>query len=442
MDSKKIKTRFPPSPTGVLHIGSVRTALFNYLFAKQNGGEFVLRIEDTDTERSKKEFEEDIKNGLAWLGMEWDEFYRQSERVSIYRKYIEKLIEEGKAYESKEEKGERDSVIRLKNPGKEVVFEDIIRGEIKFDTTELGDFVIAKDTEKALYHLAVVIDDFEMDITHVIRGEDHISNTPRQILIQEALGFPVPQYAHMPLILGEDKSKLSKRHGATSVNEYREMGYLPEAVINFVAFLGWNPGTEKEIYTIDELLKDFSLEKIQKSGAVFNIKKLNWINTEHLTQKTTEELGEITSDYMPSKDIDMSLWNKIIKLFVDDKRIEKLSDIEKMLEVGELDYFFNQPKIEASKLNWKNEKDINNTKENLETLVKLLDEMGESDFASENIKNKIWDYTEDRGRGNVLWPFRVALTGLDKSPDPFSISEILGKQKTIERLKNAIDQIK
>jgi len=211
----QIVTRIAPSPTGVLHVGTARTALFNYLYAKQNNGKFIVRIEDTDKERSTKEFEKDILDSLEWLGLDHDEFYRQSERGEIYRKYIEKLTEEGKAYISKEEakeEGQRSEVIRFKNPNKEIIFEDLVRGEISFDTTELGDFIIAKSVDEPLYHLAVVVDDHEMGVTHIFRGEDGISNTPRQILIQDAIGAQRPKYAHLPLILGPDKSKLSKRY--------------------------------------------------------------------------------------------------------------------------------------------------------------------------------------------------------------------------------------
>ncbi|MDO8590761.1 MAG: glutamate--tRNA ligase family protein, partial [bacterium] len=241
--NKKVVTRFPPSPTGFLHIGGARTALFNYLFAKKNHGGILLRLEDTDVTRYKKEFEDSIVQGLEWLGITFDNSkpFKQSERVQLYRLHLKTLVKSGAAYLSKETEGERSEVIRFKNPNKKITFHDLVRGEVSFNTSDLGDFVIAKSLEEPLYHLAVVIDDMEMGITHVIRGEDHISNTPRQILIQEALGFKRPEYAHIPLILASDKSKLSKRHGATSVENYREMGYLPEAIVNYLALLGWNP---------------------------------------------------------------------------------------------------------------------------------------------------------------------------------------------------------
>jgi len=469
--SKQIRVRFAPSPTGVLHIGSVRTALFNYLFAKQNNGKFILRIEDTDKERSKKEYEEDILAGLKWLGMEGDEFYRQSDRGEVFKKHIQKLIADGKAYVSdettnesknsevatdqeiqknenevnfinpKKKEGEkRSSVIRFKNPNTVVTFNDVVRGEIKFDTTELGDFVIAKDEDTPLYHLTVVVDDFEMGITHIIRGEDGISNTPRQILIQEALGAPRPVYCHIPLILAPDKSKLSKRHGAVAVTEYKKLGYLSEAIINFIAFIGWNPGTEKEIYSIDELIQDFSLEKIKKGGAVFNVEKLDSVNKEYLKKLSTDELAEMLIEYLPEElkqkaELDKSLWQKIVE--IEGERLNRLSDIQNI----ELNYFFNQSEYDAEKLMWRQEKDLVNTKEYLEKIIELLNLLDEKDFTSHNIKEKVWAYAEEKGRGNVLWPFRMALSGQDKSPDPLILAEILGKKETTKRLKVAVEKI-
>jgi glutamyl-tRNA synthetase len=275
--SEKVVVRMAPSPTGNFHVGGARTALYNFLFARKNDGKFILRIEDTDKERSKKEFEDDIFESLKWLGLEHDESYRQSERGEVYKSYIERMLKDNSAYESP------DKVIRFKNPNKKIRFNDLIRGEIEFDTTELQDFVIAKNVNKPLYHLAVVVDDFESGITHVIRGEDHISNTPRQILIQEAIKAPRPIYAHLPLILAPDRSKLSKRkHGeSVSLDYYRDKGYSPAAIINYLALLGWNPGTEQEIFTLEELIKVFDLSRVHKGGAIFDEKKLAWVNRKH-----------------------------------------------------------------------------------------------------------------------------------------------------------------
>src|SRR3989344_1804142 len=279
-----VVTRFPPSPTGYFHIGSARTALFNYLFAKHNGGKMVMRFEDTDRERSKKEFEKDILEGILWLGLEHDgDVLRQSERTDIYRERLATLIKSGHAYEAEESTTEAGKkVIRFKNPNVRVTFTDLIRGQVSFETAELEDFIIARTMNEPLYNFAVVVDDYDMGITHVIRGEDHISNTQRQILMLEALGCERPVYAHLPLILAPDKSKLSKRHGAVSVNEYRAEGYLPEALVNYLALLGWNPGGQQELFSLQELVRKFDIAQDHKAGAVFDMEKLRWFNREYL----------------------------------------------------------------------------------------------------------------------------------------------------------------
>ena len=284
--NKKIITRFPPSPTGPIHIGNVRTALYNYIFAKQNNGEFIVRIEDTDRARSKKEYEDRILESLEWLGLKRDRdnvLWRQTERTGVYKKYLGKIIADDKAYISQETEGENKEVVRFKNPNKVVTFIDLIRRDISFDTTELGDFIIARNINEPVYHLAVVVDDHESGITHIIRGEDHISNTPRQILIQEAIGASRPIYAHLPLILAPDRSKLSKRkHGeSVSLDYWREKGISAPAILNYLALLGWNPGTEQEIFTLEELIKVFDLSRVHKGGAIFDEKKLAWINRKH-----------------------------------------------------------------------------------------------------------------------------------------------------------------
>ncbi len=435
MSRNQIITRFAPSPTGVLHIGGARTALFNYLFSRQNNGKFILRIEDTDKERSKKVFEDDIINGLKWLGLDWDEFYKQSERIEIYKKYIKKLLEENKAYISEEKDGASKTVIRFRNPCKKISFTDEIRGEVEFDTTELGDFVIAKDEETPLYHFAVVADDFEMKITHVIRGEDHISNTPRQILIQEAINAPRPAYAHIPLILGSDRSKLSKRHGAESLNKYKELGYLAEALVNFLALLGWNPGDEREIFSLNDLVKEFSLKKVQRSGAIFNIVKLNWLNSQYIKKMDTDKLIKLCMPFFKSEIRNPKSETRLIKILeIQKERMDTLAG------VGEgIDYFFQQPEYKKEMLVWK-DSDLNKTKKHLEKISEILCDI-KGDFSKEITKDVIWPYAEENGKGSVLWPFRVALTGLEKSPDPFIIADILGKEEAIKRLKYAIEKI-
>lgn len=429
---RQIITRFAPSPTGLFHIGSARTALFNYLYARKHSGKFILRIEDTDKTRSEKQYEEDIINGLKWLGLEWDEFHRQSERTEVYKKYLQKLLDEKKAYLD-------GNAVRFKNPNKKVVFNDLIRGEISTQTDDVGDFVIAKDLDTPLFHFTVVVDDYEMVVTDIIRGEDHIPNTPRHILLQEALGFVIPNYAHLPLILGADRSKLSKRHGAVSLNEYKKEGYLPEAIINFIAFIGWNPGGEREIFSLPELVKEFSLERIQKSAGIFNVERLDWYNKEYIKKTDSKKIAETLLEYLPENwkknaTENFSYWLKIAEL--EKGRIAKLSDIKE--GIG---YFFQTPVYEKELLLWKKENDFNKTKQYLKEIVKLLSGLSESEFNSDKIKETIWNYAEKEGRGNVLWPMRVALTGLEKSPDPFAVAGVLGQEKTIQRLNYAIENI-
>lgn len=443
--------RIAPSPTGNLHIGTARTALFNFLFAKKYGGEFIVRIEDTDTERSKKEFENNILEGLKWLCLKEDQFFRQSDRTQIYKKYLSEMIKNGTVYVSKEkeEDGKRGEVIRFKNPNKKIKFTDLIRGEVEFDTTELKDFVVAKSEEEPLYHLAVVIDDHEMKITHVIRGEDHISNTPRQILIQEAIGAHRPEYAHIPLILAPDRTKLSKRHGATSISEYKEKGFLPEAINNYLALLGWNPGSDKEIFSLEELIETFDIERVQKGGAIFDEEKLKWINKEHIRKIDPEKLKKEILDRLT-----LSLQEKMKGIVLDEKILEKIvpivlerintwKDIVSLVENGDFDYFFEKPEIEnREKILWKDEKDMDKTARLIDEVVDVLSSMEESGFIYNTIKENIWQIAEREGRGTVLWPMRFSLSGREKSPDPFLLAEILGKQETIIRLKNSSSKLK
>lgn len=431
MSERKIITRMAPSPTGKFHVGSARTALFSYLFAKKHGGEFILRIEDTDKERSKPEFEENIIDSFSWLGLKYDHFYRQSERTEIYKEHIQKLLDSGNAYISKEEatEGKRGEVIRFKNPNIKIKFNDIILGEIEVDTTDLGDFVIAKDVDTPLYHLTVVVDDGLMEVSHIIRAQEHIANTPRQILILEALGFTRPLYAHIPLVLAPDKTKLSKRHGATALLDFKDMGYFKEAVINFLAFIGWNPGTEKELFTMEELIREFSLEKVQKGGGVFNIEKLDWFNKQYLLGKSKEEiiLGIKHFAEVPEDILDRA-WPTLIE------RIHKFSDLKN----ENLTFYNSLPSYETRDLIWKNS-DEYQTKNYLKDLISILEK---ANFESmESVKSSVFDYAEEKGRGDVLWPMRFALSGLSKSPDPFTLAYIFGKVETIKRLEIAYKKI-
>lgn len=444
MNIPNVITRFAPSPTGVLHIGSARTALYSWIYAKQNNGKFILRIEDTDTERSKKEFEENIVDGLNWLGLTHDEFYRQSDRGLIYKKHLIDLVAKGFVYVSTEEPselGKRSEVIRFKNPNRVITFHDEVRGNISFDTTELGDFVIAKDFETPLYHFAVVVDDFEMGVTHIIRGDDGISNTPRQILIQEALGAPRPIYTHLPMILAPDKTKLSKRHGALAVTEYRDQGYLPEAILNFVALMGWNPGNDQEIISIDEMIKLFSLEKVQKGGAVFNVDKLKWLNKQYMRLLPTEKAGEKVITRFPAQlqakaRSNASVFSKIVPIIID--HISTFSEVGDLAEAGEYDYFFDDPKYDPMKLLWKDENEKGKAIQKLEKTYSILRDIDNTFFTPETVKTALWDYATEVGRGSVLWPVRYALSGREKSPDPFVLAGILGKETTCRRVSTAL----
>jgi nondiscriminating glutamyl-tRNA synthetase len=496
-EEKRIRTRFAPSPTGHLHIGTVRTALFAFLFARKNKGTFILRIEDTDKERSEKIWENELLEGLDWLKISFDEGpdvgpyapYRQSERTEIYKKYLEKMLKEGSAYycfcpkeEVESEKqylmsiGEapvyqgkcrdlspetvekylkegRPSVIRFRSPSNQkVFFNDLIRGRIEVDSSTLGDFVLAKDLNTALFNLTCAIDDVEMEITHVIRGEDHIPNTPKQILIIRALGFKEPEYAHLSLILGPDKKKLSKRTGKTSLIDYKEDGYLPEAIINFIAFLGWNPGTEEEIYSMEKLIADFSIEKIQKSAAIFNIEKLDWMNGFYIRKKPLYELSQMCVPHLIKAGLikEISLEKYLIietgeEIHVEDiekmvnlyhERLKKLSETVELIDL----FFKKELNYEKELLKWKemsNEELSDSLKKSFD-IVSII-----KDFNKENIEKGLMEEANKiANRGNLLWPLRVALTGKKNSAGPMEIASVLGKEKTLKRIEEAINKLK
>ena len=474
-----VRVRIPPSPTGFLHFGTARMALFNWLFARQNNGKIIFRPEDTDRERSKPEFEQDIIEGLRWLGLDWDEGpdiggpyapYRQSERIGIYETYLKKLLEEDKAYYcfcSKEEleadknamisqglapkysgkcrnldikqsekriKNGESAVIRLKIPETVIDFNDIIRGRISFDMSLIGDFVIAKNLKVPLYALAGVVDDYEMKITHVIRGEDIISSTPRQIAIQKALGFNEVKYAHLPLILAPDRSKLSKRYLETSLNDYRKKGYLADAVLNFIALLGWHPLNDKEIMSRHELAVEFDLKRVQKSGAIFNLEKLEWINSQHIKLLSTEKLIEELNNFIPED------WLK------DKKFLIKVVDVEKdrMKNLVEFkdsaDIFFNLPQYDGALLVWKNSSS-EIAKTNLMKLLEKLKKMTETKFNKLELEQELIPIAEKLGKGEALWPLRVALSGKAASPGPFEIMDVLGKNESISRIESALTKL-
>ena len=447
MEEKKIRARFAPSPTGWLHLGGARTALFSFLFARQHGGKFILRVEDTDKERNKPEYEKDILENLEWSGIKYDEFFRQSDRLEIYKKCLRQLLDSGAAYVSKEEGGEgkRDEVIRFKNPGQKIIFNDLIKGEIIFDTKELGDFVIAKSLDEPIFHFANVVDDKEMGITHIIRGEDHISNTPRQILIWRALGGDdQPFYAHIPLILAPDRAKLSKRkHGeSVSINFYKNQGYLPEALVNYLALLGWNPGNEREIFSMTELIKNFDLTKVQQSGAIFNTEKLEWVNREHLKRMNKELRIMNYGRELEKAQIEnykKEILEKIEPILTE--RISKFGDIKMMAERGELAYFFQIPEYPKELLLWKKDKDLQRTRGRLQEVRKRLNLFEDSRFNLKELSENLLVLAEKEGKGEVLWPLRVALSGLEKSPDPFILLEIFGKEESLARIDKAIKML-
>jgi len=460
---KKVVTRFAPSPTGYFHAGSYRTALFSCLFARQNGGKFILRIEDTDKERSKKEYEENILDSLTWLGLKYDEFYRQSDRTEIYAEYIQKLIDSGHAYisdesennkrleagknsgENKTREGStplRSSVIRFKNPNKIVAFEDMIRGHVEFDTTELGDFVIAKSIDEPVFHLVVVIDDMDMGITHIIRGEDHVSNTPRQNLIYEALGATPPIYAHIPLLLSKDRSKLSKRGGAIPVSEYKSKGYLPQAVVNYLALLGWHPSDNKELFTFDELIQHFNLNKVQRGGAIFDETKLSWFNKQYIQRLSDTEFIQHSAAFLPewmSSESDIA--KRVIPILRD--KISSFGEITTLFSsTDDLAFIRGITEYDAKALIWKKETDILNTVTNLNKVLEIFNLVPEENFNVETIKSSLDKLCLEIGKGNILWPLRMALTGQDKSPDPYVSSYILGKEESSKRIKHAISKFK
>ncbi len=441
LNDNKIIVRFPPSPTGKLHIGNIRSFLFNYLYARKHNGDIVMRFEDTDTERSKKEYENFALQTLKDLGLDFDRGpFRQSERTEFYLDAIETLIRDDMAYEAEERQdGSGEKVVRFRNPNKKITFKDTVRGEITIDTTSFGDFVIARSKTSPLYHLTVVVDDIDMGVTDVIRGEDHITSTPRQILLIEALGGIVPRYTHLPLIIGEDKKKLGKRHGAVTWEEFKNQGYLPEAVINYLALLGWNPGEgdEREIFSKEELIKEFSLEKVNNSPATFSYTKLNDINKTWMLKldfdKYKEKVLEFATSELKERFVNnQEAFDKIVK-FVLQEKLSKFSEINFMEENGDFNYYFNHPDVDDEMVSFRDDS-IGKTTELLKGSIKILEKIKPDDWNPEYIKKEISDYAKENGTGSVLHPIRTILTGAKSSPDPFVVMSILGKEEALHRL--------
>jgi glutamyl-tRNA synthetase len=476
-----IRVRFAPSPTGYLHIGNARTALYNYLFARKSGGSFILRIEDTDAERSAKEYETALLEDLRWFGLEWDEGpdvggdfgpYRQMDRLDTYKQLAERLLREGKAYRcycTKEEIEARNKqagknvsagydnrcrdltedevaryeaegrrpVLRFKVQDKTVKVDDLIRGGVVFEGEHIPDFVIMKSDGLPTFHFAVVVDDYLMKITHVIRGEDHLSNTPKHIMLFEALGAPIPQFAHMSMTLGPDKTRLSKRHGATSVRAYREEGYLPEAFFNYISLLGWGTTESQDIFSKEELIQAFSIERCQKSSAVFDPNKLLWMNGHYIRQTTPKRILELSIPFLEKSGIvkdklagdDFAYLEKAVAL--EQEKIKLLKDVP--YHVG---FFVREPEYEEKAVSKYLTQD---GKKVLSEVLAVLE--GSKDWTVVSLEETIRRFCEGKGYkvGDVFHPVRVAVSGKTKGPGLFEMLEHLGREKVIERIKKIIN---
>ena len=441
-----MRTRIAPSPTGLLHMGTARAALFNELYARKHGGEFIVRIEDTDRERSKMEFENDILQGLKWLGLEWDEGpdvggdmgpYRQSERTGSYQAALEKLLGLDLAYK---EPGEE--VIKFRVNESEVTFTDLIRGEVSISSDSWGrDFIIARSLKDPLYHIAVVVDDANMEISHVIRGEDHLTNTARHILLQKALGFEQPEYAHLPLLLDNERRKLSKRAGDVSLLSYKDKSFLPEAMINYLALLGWNPGGDKELFTHEQLIAAFDLKEVQKGGAIFDQTKLESLNRYYIGQLKPDRLlqwGKESFGQDPKHHkafLEMDEKRLLSALQTEQTRMSSNYQLEVLLDWARPDWV---GKYEDDLLVWR-DSTAEATIEYLQALYALLSDMEDDQFEADILTKKIlaWIKEKEWKNGDVLWPMRVALTDRAQSPGPFEVAATIGKKDTLDRIDQA-----
>jgi glutamyl-tRNA synthetase len=485
----KVVTRFAPSPTGFMHFGSIRTAIFAYLWARKNNGTFILRIEDTDKEREVEGSIEHIIKSLAWMGIDYDfgpdkelapfGSCIQSERLDTYMKFAHELVTKGLAYPDPYSKEELDAFrkqadenkkpflyrnhrpdtfevwdgkkpLRLKVPEvKRYKWADAVRGELEAGEEALDDLILIKSDGYPTYNFAHIIDDHYMGVTHIFRGEEFISSTPRFLSIYDALGFEYPIFVTMPVILREDRTKkLGKRDGAKDILDYSKEGYLPEALFNTLALIGWNPGTEQEIFSKPELIENFSLEHIHKAGGVFNEDKLDWMNREYLKKMSYEEKEEYIVKFLPESITSLPGYSNTIVHNITPvimERISKGKDVTDMAEAGELTYYFSKPQYDKNGLLPKSSTEVSQEKyvtliSFIEKLISIITEIAESDFTNKDkIKDSIWPYAEEVGRGNILWPMRFALSGREKSPDPFTLAEILGKEETIARLQAAIE---
>lgn len=482
--SQKVVTRFAPSPTGFMHIGGARTALYAYLWARKNKGTFILRIEDTDVEREVPGSIEHIKNTLSWLGLDWDfgpdkpgpfGSCIQSERLASYREFAKKLIDKGLAYPdpytAEELEGFRKAADAEKKPflyrkhrpktfgewdGKQTLrfkidspkrykWRDAVRGDLEAGEEALDDFVLMKKDGYPTYNFAHIVDDYLMGVTHIMRADEFISSTPKFLALYEALGIRPPTFVTLPPILRSDKTKkLGKRDGAKDILEYKKEGFLPEAMVNFLALVGWNPGTEREVFSMKDLLATFDIDKIHKAGGVFNEEKLRWMNKEHLKLLPKEAFVKAVKERIESServrdlkwDVSIAMMERIAPVILE--RIEVYSDIDSAVLERDLDYYFTEPVYDALSLRWKEEKLLANTQKHLKFIEKALEDLNEKRWNEEDIKAAVWPYAEENGRGQVLWPFRFALSGKDKSPNPFTLAGILGKETTLRRVKEAL----
>ena len=459
--SLEIRTRFAPSPTGYLHIGGARTALFNWLFARQHKGKIILRIEDTDAARSTEESVQAIIDGMQWLGLDWDEGpYFQSKQFDLYREHAYKLIEMDKAYKcfctpeeleqrrkdalahgrppkydgrcrNKKDEQDRPFTIRFRIPSGTTLVKDIVKGNIAFDNNEIEDLIILRSDRTPTYNLCVVVDDATMEITHVIRGDDHLNNTPKQMLLCEAFKYAIPAFAHLPMILGSDKTRLSKRHGATSVMAYKEMGYLPHALVNYLARLGWSY-RDQEIFTIEELTEKFSLENVGKSSGIFNPEKLLWVNHHYIKESAPDELAKLLSPFLETKGYKVPIDKRLANII---KTVQERSKtFVEMADAAE--FYFKEDIVYEEKAAQKFlTQDMTPI---FETLISGLESLPY--FTHETVEAVFNNIINERGiqLGKIAQPARVALTGGTVSPGIFEVIENLGREKTIKRLKNVI----
>lgn len=424
-----VRVRFAPSPTGNLHIGGGRTALFNWLFARSQNGKFILRIEDTDKERSKKEFVDEILYSLKWLGFNWDELYYQSRRFDRYRLHADKLLKSGLAYIEKSPEGKEAIIYKV--PVKKIQVDDLIRGRIEFDSGLIKDQVLIKSDGTPTYNFACVVDDAEMNITHIIRGDDHISNTPKQALLYEALGFSLPLFAHLPLIMGVDGGRLSKRTGATAISDYRKMGYLSEALLNYLLLLSWAPGDNRELINLPEAIKLFDIKNVNKTAAAFDLKKLDWMNNQYLKHADPEKLADEliplleAKDYIHKDNFDRSCLLALVKLF--QARLPRLNDFVEWADF----FFLDQPVMDEAAVKKYPAADLS---KEFQLFAQRLDNLAVFDVA--NIETSFRELVLELGieAKKLIHPIRVALTGKTIGPGLFEIIYYLGKGRSIKRL--------